>query len=277
MNHQESSFKDSGNRQIHYQSWLPEGEIKAVLLVVHGLAEHSGRYMNLVNRFVPLGYAVYAADHPGHGRSAGLRGYIDKFTDYTDTLAEFSQMIGGLQKGKPLFLVGHSMGGLIVSLHLLSHQHELQGAVLSGPGVKVPDNISSLTIFAGKILSTLLPRTGILKLEEAAVSRNLAVVRAYRDDPLVYHGKISARLGAEMLEAMERIEADASRITLPILILQGTADRLVPPSGAQMLYDRVSSADKKLIFYDGLYHEIFNEPEHDRVLSDVEAWLAAHL
>jgi len=277
MNHQEGSFKDSGNRQIYHQAWLPQGKMKAALLVVHGLAEHSGRYLNLVNRFVPLGYAVYGADHPGHGRSAGRRGYVEKFTAYTDTFAEFARMVDGWQKGKPVFLVGHSMGGLIGALHLLSHQQELQGAVLSGPSVKVPDNIASLTIFAGKILSTLLPRAGIIKLEDEAISRDLDVVRAYRDDPLVFHDKISARLGAQMLQAMRRMEAEASQITLPILILQGTADRLVPPAGAQMLYDRVSSADKKLIFYEGLYHEIFNEPEHARVLSDVEAWLAAHI
>ncbi len=276
MNHQESSFTDSGNRQIYYQAWLPEGAPKAVLLLVHGLAEHSGRYMNIVNRFVPLGYAVYGADHPGHGRSTGLRGYVAKFTDYTDTLAEFARMVGAWQKDKPVFLVGHSMGGLIGALHLLSHQQELKGAVLSGPGVKVPDNIPAFTVFAGKLLSTLLPRVGIITLEEEAVSRDFAVLKAYREDPLVFHGKISARLAARMLQAMQKIEAEASQITLPILILQGSADRLVPPSAAQMLYDRVSSADKKLIFYEGFYHEVFNEPEHDRVLADVETWLASH-
>ena len=277
MKHLEDFFKDSGNRQIFYQYWLPETDPRAVLLVVHGFAEHSGRYMNLVNRFVGLGYAVYAADHQGHGRSEGVRAYVERFEEYTDTLVKFREIVREAQKDKPLFVVGHSMGGLIGALHLLSHQDKLSGAILSGPGVKAPDNISAVTIFAGKIISSLMPRMGMIKLEEDAVSRDAAVVKTYTDDPLVYHGKITARLGAEMLKAMGRVQAEASKIKLPILILQGTGDRLVEPDGAQMLYDNVSSVDKKVIFYEGFYHEVFNEPEHDRVLNDVETWLESHI
>jgi alpha-beta hydrolase superfamily lysophospholipase len=274
MNHDEGYFKNSAGLGIYHQAWLPKKEAKAVLLVVHGLAEHSGRYMNIVNRFVPDGYAVYGLDHPGHGRSEGTRACVGSFDDYTATLAEFARMVSAWQPGKPVFLVGHSMGGLIGTLHLIDRQHELKGAILSAPGVKIPDNISKITVFMGKVISSIMPRLGILTLEEAAVSRDADVLAAYRNDPLVYHGKVTARLGAKMIKAMVRIEAEAFRITLPILILQGTGDRLVSPAGAQMLYDRVSSADKKLIFYEGFYHEVFNEPEHDRVLADVEKWLA---
>jgi alpha-beta hydrolase superfamily lysophospholipase len=277
MKHDEGYFKNSADLGIYYQAWLPEKEVKAVLLVVHGYAEHSGRYMNIVNRFVPDNYAVYGLDHPGHGRSGGARACVEGFGDYTGTLAEFARMVNGWQPGKPVFLVGHSMGGLIGALHLIDRQHGLKGAILSGPGVKVPDNISSVTLFMGKALSLIMPRLGIIQLEEAAVSRDADVLSAYRNDPLVYHGKVTARLGAEMLKAMLKVEAEASRITLPILILQGTGDRLVSPAGAQMLYDRVSSADKKLIFYEGFYHEVFNEPGHDRVLADVAQWLASHI
>ena len=277
MKHHESFFKDGGNRQIFYQYWLPETDPRAVLLVVHGFAEHSGRYMNLVNRFVGLGYAVYAADHQGHGRSEGVRAYVERFEEYTDTLVKFREIVREAQKDKPLFLIGHSMGGLIGALHLLSHQDKLSGAILSGPGVKAPDNISAVTIFAGKIISSLMPRMGMIKLEEDAVSRDAAVLKAYKDDPLVYHGKITARLGAEMLKAMGRVQAEAAKIKLPILILQGTGDRLVEPDGAQMLYDKVSSVDKKIIFYKDFYHEVFNEPEHESVLNDVEKWLESHI
>jgi acylglycerol lipase len=277
MQHHESFFKDSGNRQIFYQSWLPETDPGAVLLVVHGFAEHSGRYMNLVNRFVPKGYAVYAFDHQGHGRSEGIRAYVKRFEEYTDMLVQFREIVQEKQKDKPLFLIGHSMGGLIGALHLISHQDGLSGAILSGPGVKAPDNISAVTIFAGKMISSIMPRMGMIKLEEDAVSRDAGVVEAYKDDPLVYHGKITARLGAEMLKAMGRVQAEANKITLPILILQGTDDHLVDPSGAQMLYEKVSSVDKKVIFYEGFYHEVFNEPEHERVLNDVEKWLESHI
>ncbi|MBC8179460.1 MAG: lysophospholipase [Deltaproteobacteria bacterium] len=272
MNHQEGDFKGIRDLKIYYQCWLPEKDPKAVLLIVHGLAEHSGRYMNLVNHFVPLGYAIYGVDHIGHGKSDGLRVYVERFEDFTDTLKDFSHMIRDWQPKKPIFLIGHSMGGLISSIFLLDHQDELSGAVLSGPSVKVPD-MSSVTILAGKLFSTLMPKLGLLALEADGVSRDPEVVKAYINDPLVYTGKITARLAAELLKAMKSAAAGASKITLPILIAQGSEDRLVDPDGAQMLHDTVGSVDKTLKIYDGLYHEIFNEPEHHKVLGDVEAWL----
>ncbi len=262
---------------LYYQGWLPEGEIRAVLLVVHGLAEHSGRYMNLVNRFVPLGYAVYGIDHIGHGRSEGRRLYVESFADYTGPLQTYADMVRCRQPDKPVFLVGHSMGGLIGALHLIARQEELAGAILSGPAIKAPGNVPRAVIFIGRMLSVLLPRLGMVLLEAEGVSRDPAVVKAYLADPLVFRGKMTARLGAELLGAMERIRAEADRIRLPLLILQGGADRLVDPSGARMLYEKAASTDKKLIVYEGLYHEVFNEPEHDRVLSDVEQWLEGHL
>lgn len=276
MKHGEGFFKGVREHRIYYQYWLPEGETKAVLLVVHGLAEHSGRYFNIIHHFIPLGYAVYATDHLGHGRSAGDRVYVKRFTEYTATLATFRKMIQDWQNNKPVFLVGHSMGGLIGAIYLLDHQEELSGAVLSGPAVKVPDNIPAAVILAGKAFSVLTPKLRLIALDAAGVSRDPAVVHAYKTDPLVYRGKMTARLGAEMVDAMHHISAQAFQITLPLLILQGGADRLVDPSGAQMLHDRVSSSDKRLIIYEGLYHEVFNEPEHDRVLKDVETWLDAH-
>ena len=277
MKHQEGVFMGVRNTGLYYQGWLPEGEVRAVLLIVHGLAEHSGRYMNLVNRFVPLGYAVYGIDHVGHGRSEGRRLFVDRFVDYTEPLKTYFDMVRCWQPDRPVFLVGHSMGGLIGALYLMAHQEELAGAVLSGPAVKAPGDIPKAVIMIGRVLSTLFPRLGLVPLEAEGVSRDPAVVEAYVADPLVYRGKMTARLGAEMLGAMERVSAEANRIHLPLLILQGGADRLVDPSGAQMLYEKVASADKKLIIYEGFYHEVFNEPEHDRVLSDVEQWLEGHL
>jgi alpha-beta hydrolase superfamily lysophospholipase len=277
MKHQEGFFKGVRDANIYYQGWLPEGEPKAVLLIVHGLGEHSGRYGNVVNHFVPLGYAVYGIDHFGHGKSDGERVYVKRFEDYTNTLEVYFDKIRGSQPGKPIFLVGHSMGGLIGAVYLLDHQSELAGAVLSGPAVKIPSDVTPATIFVGKILSSLIPKFGLLALDATGVSRDPAVVQAYINDPLVHRGKMTARLAAEMLKAMQTISGQAARITLPILILQGSADRLVNPGGAQMLYDAVSSVDKEIRIYDGFYHEVFNEPEHDKVLRDVEVWLEAHL
>ncbi|MCL5807077.1 MAG: lysophospholipase [Deltaproteobacteria bacterium] len=277
MKHQEGVFMGVRKTALYYQGWLPEGEVRAVLLVVHGLAEHSGRYMNLVHRFVPLGYAVYGIDHIGHGRSEGRRLHVESFVDYTEPLRTCADMVRCWQPDRPIFLVGHSMGGLIGALHLVDRQEALTGAVLSGPAVKAPGDIPKTVIFIGRILSVLLPRLGMVRLEAEGVSRDPAVVKAYLADPLVCRGKMTARLGAEMLRAMERVGVEADRIRLPLLILQGGADRLVDPSGARLLYEKAASPDKKLIVYEGFYHEVFNEPEHDRVLSDVEQWLEGHL
>ena len=274
MKHQEGFLKGVRDTRIYFQNWLPEDEPKALLLIVHGLAEHSGRYVNVVNHFVPLGYAVHGFDLPGHGKSDGTRVYVERFEDYTDTIKIYFDRI---RPGKPVFLVGHSMGGLIGAVYLLDHQRELAGAVLSGPAVKVPDKITPTIVVVGKILSALLPRFGLLGLEAEGVCRDPAVVQAYISDPLVHKGKTTARLAAEMLKAMQHISAQVSKITLPIMIVQGSADRLVDPAGARMLYDTVSSAEKEIRIYEGFYHEVFNEPERERVLRDVERWIEAHL
>jgi alpha-beta hydrolase superfamily lysophospholipase len=233
--------------------------------------------MNVVHHFVPLGYAIYGIDHFGHGKSDGQRVYVERFDDYTKTLKVYFDMIHGWQPDKPIFLVGHSMGGLISAVYLLDHQAELAGAVLSGAAVKVPGNITPAILLVGKMLSALIPRFGLLGLDVNGVSRDPVVVQAYTSDPLVHTGKITARLAAEMLKAMQYVSGQAARITLPIMIVQGGADKLVDPAGSQMLYDAVSSADKEIRIYEGFYHEVFNEPEHDKVLRDVEIWLEAHL
>ncbi|MFN2269885.1 MAG: lysophospholipase [Anaerolineae bacterium] len=277
MDHIEGNFKGARNANIYYQAWLPDGDAKGVLLVTHGLGEHSGRYMNVVDHFVPLGYAVYGFDLVGHGKSEGAREVVERFTDYTDTLAIYYGMVKDWQAASPIFLLGHSMGGLIAPYYLLDHQADFKGAVISAPLVKVSDDTSQLTIIMGKILSTLLPRMGLLALDANSISRDPEVVKAYVNDPLVFHGKTPARLAAELLKAMLHVMAEADRITLPFIVVQGSEDKLVDPSGSQMLYDKASSIDKTIKIYQGLYHEVFNEPERNRVLKDVEVWLAAHI
>jgi len=277
MDHIEGDFKGVRDTKIYYQAWLPEAKVKAVLLIVHGLGEHCGRYMNVVNHFVPLGYAVYGYDHIGHGRSEGMREVVERFEDYTNTLTVFCEMVKSWQAGRPLFLVGHSMGGLITSCYLLDHQVDFRGAVISAPLVKASGNISQVTILMGKILSAIAPTLGLLPVDARSVSRDPEVVNAYLSDPLVFHGKTPARLAAELLKAMQRVTSEANKIALPFLVVQGSADKLVDPVGAQILYDKAGSKDKTIRTYEGLYHEVFNEPERGPVLEDVETWLAAHI
>jgi alpha-beta hydrolase superfamily lysophospholipase len=273
MKHEEGHFQSIRNVSIYWQTWLPESEPRAVLLIVHGYDDHSGRYMNIVNHFVPKGFAVCGLDHIGHGKSEGKRWYVQKFEDYTEILQFFLRMVQNMQAEKPVFLIGFSLGALITSVYLLDNQEELVGSVLVAPGVKVPENISAFTIFMGKILSAILPKAGLLVFEDEDISKDQSVVEAYKLDPLVYRGKMTARLSAEILKAMIRLNKEGTRITLPILIVQGAADRLVDPEGAQMLLDLIQSKDKQIKLYEGLYHEVFNEPEREIVFADVEDWL----
>ncbi|MBN1439757.1 MAG: lysophospholipase [Anaerolineales bacterium] len=277
MNRIEGTFPGVRGIEIYHQAWLPEGEAKAALLIVHGLGEHGGRYGNVVNRFVPLGFAAYALDHIGHGKSGGRREYVERFDDYTDTLAIYHRIVQARQPGLPVFLLGHSMGGLIAVYYLLEHQEYFRGAVIFAPAIRVPGRVSPAVIAAGKVLAVLAPTAEILPLDPRAVSRDPHVVEAYIRDPLVHHRKTSARLAAEILKTILAIENKLGKISLPLIALQGTADKLAHPDSARMLYDRAGSADKTLKLYEGLYHETHNEPEREKVLDDVQAWLAARL
>jgi len=262
---------------ICHQAWLPDNEPRAIMLLVHGLAEHCGRYTNLVERAVPRGLGVCSLDHVGHGRSDGPRTYVDRFADYTDTLETHLSMVRHQYPDAPVFLVGHSMGALIAADFLFDHQNAFAGAILSGSLVKVPDNISPFTVLISRIISSWLPRLRLVGVDASGVSRDPDVVRAYIDDPLVFNGKTTARLGHEILKAMDRVCSEAPAIKLPILILHGEADRLASVEGSCQLHESVSSSDKTLRVYDGLHHEIYNEPEHPQVLGDVIEWIEARL
>jgi len=279
MEHTEGRFTGRKGLSLYYQCWLPATDPKAILLVVHGWAEHSGRYTNLVNYFVPEGYAICALDHRGHGKSEGLRGYVERFSDYLDDLKTFFDIVRSEHGDTKIFLVGHSMGAIIATAYTVavSHQQELAGLIVSGVGVKPGSSLSSALIPLARILSLLLPRLGIMVLDASAISQDKAVVDAYVNDPLVYRGKITCRFGAEMLATLRKLPSEMPEINLPILIMHGTADRLCDPEGSRILYERANSRDKTLKLYEGFYHEIFNEPGHKQVLADMEAWLATRI
>ena len=279
MEHTEGRFTGRKGLSLYYQCWLPATDPKAILLVVHGWAEHSGRYINLVNYFVPKGYAICALDHRGHGKSEGLRGYVERFSDYLDDLKTFFDIVRSEHGDTKIFLVGHSMGAIIATAYTVavSHQQELAGLIVSGVGVKPGSSLSSALIPLARILSLLLPRLGIMVLDASTISQDKAVVDAYVNDPLVYRGKITCRFGAEMLATLRKLPSEMPEINLPILIMHGTADRLCNPEGSRILYERADSRDKTLKLYEGFYHEIFNEPGHKQVLVDMEAWLAARI
>ncbi|MFC2024801.1 alpha/beta hydrolase [Chloroflexota bacterium] len=277
MKNTSGNFKGQENLSLFYQGYLPAGSPRAILIVVHGLAEHFGRYMNVVDYFVPRGYVVYGFDQRGHGQSEGPRGYVENFSYYINDLKTFVDIVRVNHPSEKFVLIGHSVGGTVALAYCIHHQNEFDGLILSGATIEPGSSLSPVKIMLARLLSLIAPKMGVDVIDASAISQDQAVVNAYVHDPLVYRGKISARLGAELLKAMGRLPNQMSEIRLPILIMSGSIDRLSNPAGSQRLYEGTSSRDKTIKFYDGFYHEIFNEPGHDQVFSDIDDWLAAHL
>ena len=222
------------------------------------------------------GYAVYALEHRGHGRSAGPRALIDRIDHAVADLDSMVALASGEHPQAPVFLLGHSMGGTLALAYALRHQDRLDGLALSGPLAAIEAAAPPMRI-ASKVLSALAPRLPLISIDASLISRDPRVVQAYVEDPLVHHGKLPARTVAELADAIERFPGAVAAITVPTLIMYGTLDGLCPPRGSLMLYERIGARDKTLIPYEGLYHEIFNEPERERVLDDLCSWLARHL
>lgn len=262
---------------LHVTHWLPEGAPKAVVLLAHGYAEHAGRYHHVARRLTDAGYAIYAVDHWGHGNSDGDGGFVPRFSAFLDGMSELLTLVEVNHGATPRLLLGHSMGGLIATLFLIERQQAFVAAAVSGPAIVPAEPPSRFTLWISRFLSRFFPRLGVLSLDATGVSRDPQVVAAYQADPLVYGGKIGARLGKEFMDAMAVAQADAPKIHLPILIQHGEADRLTAPEGSRYLFANVGSKDKKLEIYPGLFHEIYNEPERDAVLDDLIEWFDAHV
>ena len=275
MKHIEDRFELAGVGELYYQGWLPEGEVRAVVQISHGLAEHGGRYINVVNQLVPAGFAVYAVDNVGHGKSSGPRAHVNSFNDFISAQKTFTDMVKQRHPGKEMFLLGHSMGGLIAAIYLLEYQDEFDGAILTSPFVRVPEFVSPQVIFIAKTFSTITPTLRLQGIPAEGISRDPNEVKKYEQDPLVFRGKSTARMGAELIWGMQKIMAEKDRIGLPILIMHGTADFLAEPDDTEEMYQAVSSQDKTLKFYDGYLHELFNDVDKEIPLEDLQKWLEA--
>ena len=257
--HSTGTYESDDGLRLFEQEWSPEGTPKAGVVIVHGYGEHTGRYVHVAEELTRNGYAVSTFDLRGHGRSQGdPRTFVRSFDEHLDDLERFLSRVRERHSGRPLFLFGHSMGGTIATLFAIARQPEIRGLLLSGASLKLSDNYSPSLITLAKIISLVLPKLRLIKLDASAVSRDAEVVREYVTDPLVYHGGIPARTGAEMNRAMERIRQRMETLEEPLLIMHGTCDLLADPEGSRQLYDRAESDDKDLRLYEGLYHEILN-------------------
>jgi acylglycerol lipase len=276
MNHHEREFDGVGGVRLFTQSWLPDDVTRAVVVIAHGAGEHSGRYVHVAGRLVNEGYAVYALDHRGHGRSEGPRAVIDRLDNAVADLDQLVVLAASEHPGVPVILLGHSMGGAISIRYAIAHQDRLAALILSAP-LAALEAASPVTRLVASVLATLTPGLGLFAVDPALVSRDPDVVKAYETDPLVHHGRIPARTIAELAAAIDAFPNEAGSITVPTLIMYGSGDQLVPPAGSMMLNDRIGATDKTLETYDGLYHEILNEPEQDAVMDDMCSWLRARV
>jgi alpha-beta hydrolase superfamily lysophospholipase len=247
---------------------------RAVIVLAHGFGEHTGRYEHVAARLSQAGYLVVAADHHGHGLSSGRRGMIrfDRAVADLDSVVLSQQAI---HPQLPLVLLGHSMGGAIALRYAIAHQERLSGLILSAPLVQV--DAHPLAKLAGALIARICPRLPIVELDPGLISRDRAVVAAYEADPLVRHKPIPAGTAVQFVQHAGTILDDAADIRLATLLLWGTADGLCPPAGARALADALEPTELTTRVFDGLYHEIFNEPEQDAVLDAVVLWLALHL
>ncbi len=277
MKHRDGIFRGAGGLELNYQVWRPDREIRAVLAIVHGHGEHGGRYENVVSALVPLGYVVYGFDHRGHGRSRGQRGHINSWEEYREDVGHFLQLIGDDEPDRAIFLMGHSMGALVVLDYLMHYSDGMRGAIISGAPIEPVGVAKPYLVYISRALSMLFPRFPFrLSLDISALSRDTTVVKAYAADPLV-HGRFTARWGTESLAAVKRVKAGAAALNIPILMIHGRADRLNAPEGIEPFFEKIPIADKSLRIYPDMYHELHNDIGHERVTADLAEWLASHI
>ncbi|WP_179470313.1 alpha/beta hydrolase [Mycolicibacterium vinylchloridicum] len=273
----ERTFDGVGGVRIVYDVWTPDTAPRGVVVLSHGLGEHARRYDHVAERFGQAGLVTYALDHRGHGRSGGKRVRVRSIDEYAGDFDTLVKIATAEHPGLKRIVLGHSMGGGIVFAWGVQHAGDFDLMVLSGPAVAAQTGVSRGKLLLGKAVGSLLPDLPVEELDSTAISRDPEVVAAYNADPLVHHGKIPAGIAKALVSVGETMPQRARQLTAPLLVVHGADDALVPAGGSELLVDCVGSPDVHLKVYPGLFHEVFNEPERDRVLDDVTAWIEARL
>lgn len=270
----ESTYFGAGGLTLFRRSWEPaDGAAKALVVLSHGLGEHTGRYDHVGRHLAQHGYAVWSHDHRGHGRSQGTPVFVEAFSTYEADLETLRLAAVAAHPKLPRVLLGHSMGGAIALGHAIDYPDRFDALVLTGPLLDAARGLPAPVVAVGKLLALVAPKIALVKLDAGQVSRDPAVVRAYLDDPLVHRGRITVGLGRQLIERTGRFAEEVARLQLPVLVVHGTADGLVPIETSRALVPRFGSTDVTLVEEDGLYHEVLNEPERARVLDTITEWM----
>ena len=268
----ESNFKGVGGLNIFFRSWRPaSGVARGVVAIVPGFNSHSGYYEWVAARLTADGLAVYAIDLRGRGRSDGERFYVQNFEDYVTDVASFVSIIKEKEKGLPVFMLGHSAGGVVACSYTLDNQQELAGLICESFAYQVPAPDFALAVLKG--LSHIAPHAHVLKLHNEDFSRDPVVVELMNNDPLIAHEVQPTQTVAAMVQADERLKKEFPKITLPLLILHGTKDKATKPGGSQHFFETAGSKDKTLKLYEGSFHDPLNDLDKKTVMADILSWI----
>jgi len=271
---QEETFESAGGLKIFLRSWRPEGTPRGVLVICHGVNSHGGQYIRAAEQFAATGFAVYALDLRGRGRSEGERFYVEAVADYVADLSGTIEIAKSRHPGLPVFLLGHSAGGVVSGIYVLDNPDALAGFICESFAFQVP--APGFALAAIKALSHIAPRLPVLKLKNEDFTRDPEALAALNADPLIAHEVQPAMTVAALVRADERLREEFP-MRMPVLILHGTADNATVCHGSQFFYDTVGSEDRTLKLYEGHFHDLLSDTGKERVMADIAAWLDDHL
>ena len=274
MQSQTSTFENKAGLKIFTRTWLPEGDTRGIIIITHGLNSHSGYYQWTDEQFTAQNYAVYAPDQQGRGKSEGERFYTDNIYDAVADVDYVVDLAKKVYSNLPVFLLGHSAGGVLACLYSLEHQEKLSGLICESFAFKVPAPDFALAVLKG--VSHIAPHFHTVKLKNEDFSRNPEAVAFMNNDPLIAGESQPSKSMEQLVKADERLEKEFSRITLPVLILHGTNDKATKPGGSRFFYDNTGSTDKTLKFYEGHYHDLLNDLGKEIVMNDITEWIKKH-
>lgn len=275
----EAKLKSKDDIDFFVRGWEPEQKPKAVVALVHGLGEHTGRYEHVAKAMTEAGYAITSFDLRGHGKSSGIRGHFPSLDAVMQDIKDFFIFLTDRYPNTPQFLYGHSLGGLLVLTYALKNKTALKGVIATGAGLRSPIHEQKMKIIMAKLLGSLAPSTLIASgLETAAISQDQNIVDIYIKDPLV-HDRISLGFGKAGLNATDFVWSHAEEFSVPLLIMHGTADRITYPHGSADFAKLAAKNNKDvtLKLWEGMYHEVHNEPDKEQVLRFIIDWLDRHL
>jgi acylglycerol lipase len=267
----ESAFTGRDGLKIFTRSWQPEGKVRGVMVIIHGFNSHSGQYLWAADQFTMKGLAVYALDLRGRGRSEGERFYVEKMNGFTDDVQTLVTQAKAENPDLPVFMLGHSAGGVTACVYALENQSEIDGLICESFACELPVPDLVLTFLKG--LSYITPHTHVFSLKNADFTRDAEVVEEMNNDVLIKGESQPAQTAKTLLNAAERLKQEFPLITLPVLILHGTSDRATKPSGSKRFYEQAGSKDKTLRLYEGHYHDLLNDLDKEVVMADIQNWI----